>query len=118
MPIEEAPLWYRRISIYVFASRIEGFGLTLIEAMAAENAVIAARAGAAEMVIEDGATGFLTAVDDIDALTAAIEPMMREPERIPAIGAKARAEVAKRFSRDREADEIVAVYRQLWGETA
>jgi mannosyltransferase len=116
--IEEAPLWYRRISIYVFASRVEGFGLTLIEAMAAENAVIAARAGAAEMVIEDGATGFLAPIDDVDALTAAIEPMMREPERIPAIGAKARAEVAKRFSRDREADEIVAVYRRLWGETA
>ena len=47
-PIEEVPLWYQRISIYVFASRVEGFGLTMLEAMAAGDAVIATRAGAAE----------------------------------------------------------------------
>ena len=115
-PIEEAPLWYQRISIYVFASRNEGFGLTLLEAMAAGDAVIAARAGAAELVIDDGETGFLAPIDDLEALIAAIEPMMREPERIPAIGAKARARVERDFSREREADEIVAVYRRLWDE--
>ena len=32
LPIEEVPLWYQRISIYVFASRVEGFGLTMLEA--------------------------------------------------------------------------------------
>ena len=31
LPIEEVPLWYQRISIYVFASRVEGFGLTMLE---------------------------------------------------------------------------------------
>ena len=33
LPVEEVPLWYQRISIYVFASRVEGFGLTILEAM-------------------------------------------------------------------------------------
>jgi mannosyltransferase len=115
-PIEEVPLWFQRISIYVFASRVEGFGLTMLEAMAAGDAVIATRAGAAEMLIDDGETGFLAPIDDVEALTAAIEPMMREPEKIPAIGAKARARVVRDFSRDREADEIVAVYQRLWGD--
>jgi len=117
-PIKEAPLWFQRISIYVFASRVEGFGLTLIEAMAAGDAVIATRAGAAELAIEDGETGFLAPIDDAEALAAAIEPMMREPERIPAIGAKARARVARDFSCEREADEIAAVYRRVWEEEA
>ena len=117
LPIEEVPLWYQRISIYVFASRVEGFGLTMIEAMAAGDVVVAARAGAAETVIENGESGFLVPIDDVDAMTAAIAPMMREPERMPAIGAKARARVERDFSREREADEIVAVYRRLWGET-
>ena len=45
LPVEEVPLWYQRISIYVFASRVEGFGLTMLEAMAAGDAVVAARAG-------------------------------------------------------------------------
>jgi mannosyltransferase len=118
LPIEEVPRWFQRVSIYVFASRVEGFGLTMIEAMAAGAAVVATRAGAAETVIDDGETGFLVPIDDVDALTAAIEPMMREPERIGAIGAKARARVERDFSRERETDEIVAVYRRLWGETA
>ena len=58
LPIEEVPLWYQRVSIYVFASRVEGFGLTLLEAMAAGDAVVATRAGAAEMITRMGATAF------------------------------------------------------------
>ncbi len=114
LPVEEVPLWYKRISIYVFASRIEGFGLTMLEAMAAGDAVVAARAGAAEMIITDGADGVLTPVDDVEALVAALEPLMREPQRIEPMGARARARVVSAFSRDREADEISAVYRQVW----
>src|SRR6516225_4621405 len=93
LPVEEVPLWYQRISIYVFASRVEGFGLTILEAMAAGDAVVAARAGAAEMIITDGDDGVLTPVDDVEALVAALEPLMRKPERIEAMGARGRAVV-------------------------
>ncbi len=118
LPVEEVPLWYQRISIYVFASRVEGFGLTMLEAMAAGDAVVATRAGAAEMVIADGADGVLAPVDDADALTAAIEPMMRDPEGIEEMGRRAREKVVDKFSRDREADEISAVYQQVWAAQA
>src|SRR5215467_2193752 len=37
LPIEDVQRWYRRLTIYAFTSRNEGFGLTLIEAMAAAN---------------------------------------------------------------------------------
>src|SRR5689334_7768268 len=46
LPIEEVQRWYQRLTIYVFSSRNEGFGLTLIEAMAAGAALVASRAGA------------------------------------------------------------------------
>ncbi len=118
LPIEEVPLWYRRISIYVFASRIEGFGLTLLEAMAAGDAVVATRAGAAETIIADGDTGVLAPVDDVEGLVAAIEPLMREPERIGPMGVRARRRVEQGFSREREVDEIVGVYRRLWAGQA
>jgi hypothetical protein len=39
---------------------------------------------------------------------------MREPERIKAMGERARARVVSAFTCDREADEISAVYRQVW----
>jgi mannosyltransferase len=114
LPIEEVPLWYQRISIYVFASRVEGFGLTMLEAMAAGDAVVATRAGAAEMIITDGDEGVLAPADNVDALVAALEPLMRDPKRIEAMGQCARARVVDAFSRDREADEVSDVYRQVW----
>ena len=114
LPIEEVPLWYQRISVYVFASRVEGFGLTMLEAMAAGDAVVATRAGAAEMIITDGDDGVLAPVGDVEALVTALEPLMRDPERIEAMGRRARARVVSAFSRDREADQIGDVYRQTW----
>jgi mannosyltransferase len=114
LPIEEVPAWYQRIAIYVFASRVEGFGLTMLEAMAAGNAVVATRAGAAELVIEDGVTGVLAPTGDDEALTASIEALMRAPEKIDGIGARARARVMDAFNRNREVDEIIGVYRKIW----
>lgn len=114
LPIDEVPRWYQAITIYVFASRNEGFGLTLIEAMAAGCALVAAQAGAAEKVVTDGETGLLVPPGDVDALVAALEPLMRDPARASALGMRARERVLDAFSIDAEADGIVAVYRALW----
>jgi mannosyltransferase len=113
LPIEEVQRWYRRLTIYVFTSRNEGFGLTLIEAMAAGSALVAARAGAAELVVEDGVTGILTPPGDTDALVAALEPLLRDVASSAAMGARARQRVLDKFSLDAEAAGIAKVYRGL-----
>ena len=113
LPIEEVQRWYKRLTIYAFTSRNEGFGLTLIEAMAVGAALVAARAGAAELVVEDGVTGVLTPPGDADALVAALEPLMRDPASAAAMGARARQRVLEKFSLDAEAEGIAKVYRTL-----
>ena len=113
LEIEEVRRWYRRLTIYAFTSRNEGFGLTLIEAMAAGSALVAARAGAAEFVVEDGVTGVLTPPGDADALVAALEPLMRDPASAVAMGQRARARVLEKFSIEAEARGIAEVYRRL-----
>ncbi len=113
LPIEEVQRWYGRLSIYAFTSRNEGFGLTLIEAMAAGAALVAARAGAAELVVEDGVTGVLVPPGDADALVAALEPLMRDPATAAAMGERGRRRVLQRFSLDAEAAGIADVYRTL-----
>jgi mannosyltransferase len=105
--------WYKRLTIYAFTSRNEGFGLTLIEAMSAGAALVASRAGAAERVVEDGLTGVLTPPGDVDALVAALEPLMRDPASAAAMGARARARVEEKFSLDAEAGAIAEVYRRF-----
>src|SRR5439155_2543753 len=113
LEIEEVQRWYRRLTIYAFTSRSEGFGLTLIEAMSSGAALVASRAGAAELVVEDGVTGVLTPPGDVDALVAALEPLMRAPAAATAMGARARAHVEEKFSLDAEANRIADVYRTL-----
>jgi mannosyltransferase len=113
LEIEEVQRWYRRLTIYAFTSRNEGFGLTLIEAMAAGAALVASRAGAAEFVVEDGATGVLTPPGNVEALVAALEPLMRDPASAVAMGERARTRALEKFSLDAEANAIAGVYRKL-----
>ena len=113
LAIEEVQRWYQRLTIYAFTSRNEGFGLTLIEAMSVGAALVASRAGAAELVVEDGITGVLTPPGDVDALVAALEPVLRDPAAAAAMGERARKRVEEKFSLDAEANAIAAVYRTL-----
>ena len=105
--------WYQRLTIYAFTSRNEGFGLTLIEAMSAGAALVASRAGAAELVVEDGVTGVLTPIGDAEALAAALEPLMRDVAAATAMGERARQRVLDKFSLDAEARAIADVYRRV-----
>lgn len=115
LPIADVPIWYQRITIYAFTSRNEGFGLTLLEAMAAGNALVAARAGAAEQVVIDGRTGILVPPGDVDALAGALEPLMRDPAEAEAMGRRARDRAVDDFGVDGEARAIAAYYQQVWG---
>ena len=113
LPIEDVVRWYQRLTIYAFTSRNEGFGLTLIEAMSVGAALVATRAGAAELAVEDGVTGVLVPTDDADALSQALEPLLRDPALAAAMGERGRQRVLDRFSLKAEAEGITAVYRTL-----
>jgi mannosyltransferase len=113
LPIDDVPPWYQRVLIYAFTSRNEGFGLTLLEAMAAGAAMVAARAGAADKVVVEGETGFLVPTGDVDAMAEALEKLMRDPARAIEMGRKGRERVLAHFSVESEADKIAAIYRDV-----
>lgn len=118
LPIAEVPPWYQRITVYAFTSRNEGFGLTLLEAMAAGNALVAARAGAASQVVIDGRTGILVPPGDTEALVTALEPLMRDPVAAVAMGQRARDRAVDDFGIDSEARAIAAFYEKVWDAKA
>lgn len=113
LPLAQVRRWYQRLTIYAFTSRNEGFGLTLLEAMSAGAALVASRAGAAEIAIDDGVCGVLVPPGDAAALADALEPLMRDPAAAAAMGAQGRRRVLGHFSLDVEAGGIAAVYRTL-----
>jgi glycosyltransferase involved in cell wall biosynthesis len=63
---------YAKCDAWLFGSRIEGFGLPILEAMACRTPVIGTPAGAAPELLADGA-GILVNMEDPEAMAQAIE---------------------------------------------
>jgi phosphatidylinositol alpha-1,6-mannosyltransferase len=77
--------------------KVEGFGLVFLEAGALGVPSVATRSGGIPEAVEDGITGLLVPERDEQAVAAAIERLVREPElraRLAA-GAKAKADAAR-----------------------
>jgi len=114
--VEDIAVWYRRFTLFVAPSRQEGFGLTPLEAMASETAVVTSDAGSFPIMIKPGVNGAIVQAGDGDALTAAIEPYLRDPKATQEAGRAALEFVQANFSLAAEARGIRAVYDRLWTE--
>jgi mannosyltransferase len=112
--VPDVRLWYRRMTLYVAPSRNEGFGLTPLEAMASQTAVVASDAGAYAEMIGAG-TGTVVAAGDGPALEAAIAPYLADPAMCKSAGIAALAHVRKSFPLQQEAAKILDVYEHLFG---
>lgn len=114
--VEDIAVWYRRFTLFVAPSRQEGFGLTPLEAMASGTAVVTSDAGSFPTMIKPGINGAIVPAGDGDALTAAIEPYLRDPQATKETGRAALEFVQANFSLAAEARGIRAVYDRLWTE--
>lgn len=105
--------WYRRLSLYVAPSRNEGFGLTPLEAMASQTAVVASDAGAYAELIAQGKTGSVVAAGDYDALRDAIAPYLANPQLAHQHGLAAITHVSEGFALQNEAKSLETEYAAL-----
>lgn len=98
--------------VFVCASQTEGFGLAVLEAMAAGKPVVAYHLPALTEFVDDGVTGFLVPSVDSDTLGAALRRILAEPGLMQRMGARAR-EIAKNFSAKRSAERLEEIYRDV-----
>lgn len=112
----EIPGWYRSLSVVVCPSRVEGFGLPCLEAMASGCAVVATRAGFWPELISDGEDGYLVPVKDTDALKGAIMKVTEDPEHTRKMGQLAREKIVSSYRIEDEAEGILKVYKKLFSE--
>jgi glycosyltransferase involved in cell wall biosynthesis len=79
-------------------SRTEGLGLALIEAMGLERPVLGFEVGGVAEIVDAELANLLTPEGDIDALTASVRRASTAPDRLAALGTRARRVVTNRFS--------------------
>ena len=80
---EDKPDLYRLADLFVLASRGEGFGIVLLEAMACGTPVIASALDGGREAVRDGRLGRLVDPTDPDALVDAIIAGLKSPRHIP-----------------------------------
>jgi glycosyltransferase involved in cell wall biosynthesis len=103
-----------RCHAHVFPTIVEGFGRNIIEAMASGLPVITTPNGAGPDLIEDGVTGFIIPIRDVDAICEKLAWVYDHPQEAIQMGALARARVASLTQADyrrRFADRINEVWQ-------
>jgi glycosyltransferase involved in cell wall biosynthesis len=100
----------RAADAFVSASRREGFGVAIVEALACGVPVVATRSGGPEDIVGEG-DGILCDADDVGALAGALMQLLGRLESFdrPALATRAR----DRFSREAVGARLVALYRRV-----
>lgn len=111
--VEDIRLPLALIDVFAFSSRWpEGFGLTVIEAMAAGKAIVATRAGAAPEIIEHGVHGWLVPPDNPVLLAEGIAHLLQDRSLARSLGQAAQAHALQAFSLEQMTTQVEAVYRE------
>jgi glycosyltransferase involved in cell wall biosynthesis len=103
-----------RCHAHVFPTLVEGFGRNIIEAMASGLPVITTANCAGPDLIEDGVTGFIIPIRDVDAICEKLAWIYDRPQEAIEMGQRARDRVASLTQADyrrRFAERIQTVWQ-------
>ena len=98
--------------LFLLPSEQESFGLSALEAMACEVPVVASRVGGLHEVVEDGVTGFLHPLDEIDAMAESGVRLLTDPALHRRFAAAGRRRVVEQFCADRVVPMYEACYER------
>ncbi|MHC4954014.1 MAG: glycosyltransferase family 4 protein [Planctomycetota bacterium] len=118
-PPAEVARHLERADIFVLNSRrskegaVEGFPISVLEAMAAGLPVIGTRHGGIPESVQEGTTGLLVDECDTSALQRAIEELVRDPVLRRAMGDAGRKAVEDRYELGACTQRLLAFYEEV-----
>ena len=99
--------------ILLMPSELESFGLAALEAMACEVVPIATRTGGVPEVIEDGISGYLAEVGDVETMARRAIELLNDESKLRAMAKAARAAAKSRFCSSRIVPQYEDFYRRV-----
>lgn len=107
--------------LVIHPSEHESFGLVPLEAMACSVPVIGTASGGITEVVEDGVSGYLCEVGNIDHMATHAIDLLTHPEKAKEMGRKGRERAYAHFGRDAIIDQYEALYEEVrakhWKDT-
>lgn len=115
VPNSSLPPFYASSDLVVLpsVSRLEAFGITLIEAMACGKPVVASSIPGPGEVVEDGITGYLVPPKDTVALAEAISRIVRDEKLANRMGKEGRKRIEENYTWERVASYYDRLYNDL-----
>lgn len=110
VPFADIPSLYRMATAFVYPSRIEGFGIPLLEALTSGVPAIGCTGSCLEEA--GGESSIYVDPDDPEAMAKTIESVMGSPELRATMIAQGK-EYAKRFADEKLAEDIMKVYNKI-----
>ena len=101
--------------LMLMPSALESFGLAALEAMACKVPSIATRVGGVPELIDEGITGLLYPVGDVDAMAAGAVGLLKDRSRLDTMRDAARKEAQKRFCATLILPRYVKYYESILG---
>jgi glycosyltransferase involved in cell wall biosynthesis len=116
----DVPERLRRADIFVFPSAPAGEGMpgVLIEAGLSGLPTVATAVPGVASIVLDGQTGFVVDIDDLDAMVAATDRLLREPELRSTMGRAARSHCLTHFSLEAVAARWLSLLEPLFEDVS
>ena len=109
----EPQRFLQAMDLFALTSRHEGLPLALLEAWATRLAVVASAVGGIPQTVVHGVNGLLFESGSQLGLRETLEGLLDSPSLIRSLGEAGRADVERRYSLARMADDYEAAYRSL-----
>lgn len=111
--VDDARARIARADVLLHPSRVDSLPCVVMEAMAEGVPVVATRSGGAEELVLDGATGFLTDVDDVDAMAESLVLLLGSEARRRQMGDAGRRRATSEYSQARMVTRMTDVFDAL-----
>jgi L-malate glycosyltransferase len=99
--------------VLLLPSEQESFGLAALEAMAVKVPVIASKVGGLPEVVDDGETGFLSPVGDVDKMADDAVRLLADKKFRAEMGKRARESAISRYSTDQVIPRYIEFYQRI-----